>query len=147
MQDKLQTSFKEALDERMLKKQERRSDKKASGKVFVIVGLLFICLGMAGYYYSYKMKTDYDSVPAVITWVGKNGSDDTKAYVAYTYNDRPYESALDYYNSFTMKKGRKITVYIDPEYPDAPEVPVKGLSTFIALMGLVAFGVGMDMKE
>ena len=45
------------------------------------------------------------------------------------------------------KKGKKITVYIDPEYPDIPEVPVNGLSTFIALMGLVAFGVGMDMKE
>ena len=46
-----------------------------------------------------------------------------------------------------FKKGREITVYIDPEYPDIPEVPMNGLSTFIALMGLVAFGVGMDTKE
>ena len=140
-------SFKGALDERMLEKHKKSPDKKASDKVLVIAGLFFICLGLTGHYYSYKMKVDYESVPAVITRIDKVKSKDTRAYVAYTYNDEPYESALDYYNSFTMKKGKKITVYIDPEYPDIPEVPMNGLSTFIALMGLVAFGVGMDTKE
>ena len=147
MQDKLKKSFMEASDERMLKNRRKNSNKKSSDKVLVIAGLFFICLGLIGHYYSYKMKVDYESVPAVITKVGKSRGKDTRAYVAYTYNDVPYESALDYYNAFTMKKGREITVYIDPEYPDIPEVPMNGLSTFIALMGLVAFGVGMDTKE
>lgn len=74
---------------------------------------------------------------AVITKI-----EDGKVYVEYIYNDISYESVLNFYNRFTMKPGKKLTVYIDPKNPGIPRVPKSWYRWSIVLTILAVFEIG-----
>ena len=124
----------------------KRRKKNNDPKIFVLIGFLMVLACCAGVYHDSVIMPKYDAVPAVITQVGK-GRKKNVAYVEYTYNNEQYKKALNYYNAFTMKKGKEITVYIDPKHPDLPYVPAKGIYILLGAIGFWIFASGLTIMR
>ncbi|MBQ6554975.1 MAG: DUF3592 domain-containing protein [Firmicutes bacterium] len=116
---------------------KNKGSEKNTKFAFCVIGIVFVVIGLLMLYSNIRTKQTCDKTPAVITRLG-SGKHKSRAYVEYTYKDKVYNSALSYYNAFTMKEGKPITVYIDPARPDFPKVPTNGMIILFEGMGIMS---------
>ncbi|MDO5156982.1 MAG: hypothetical protein Q4D51_13570 [Eubacteriales bacterium] len=109
-------------------------------KLFIVIGCLFILVGLALLVGSVYVQTQYEKVDSTLT-IHYGRKNRKTAYVEYYYNDVHYtDKGLSSFNGFTMKDGETYTVYINPEKPDQPHtvsymfaIILIGFSTFVLL--------------
>ena len=116
---------------------KNKGSKKNAKTVFYALGIIFIIMGSLMFYGNIRMKQTCDEMPAVITRIG-SCKRKNRVYVEYTYRDKVYNSALNYYNAFTMKEGKPITVYIASASPEFPKVPTNAAIFLLEGMGFAA---------
>lgn len=115
--------------------------------IFVIAGLVFFLIGCAFGIKDINTKTKYEKVESVLT-IYYARDNDKKAKVSYEYNGKQYtDKVLSSFNAFTMKDGKKYTIYINPENPEKPHTTSFALDIIFAGMGAFAAYVGLTKKE
>lgn len=107
-------------------------------RIFSWVGVICILIGLFLIGLSFFYIATYDKVDGIID-VRKSGPNNRiHARITYEYNDVLYEDiGLSSYNAFTMKDGKKCSVYINPEKPDWPKTTNFVFGIIILLFGIV----------
>ena len=114
---------------------------KVTSKMFFGVGLVFCLLGLLGGGIDVYRMVKFDKVEADVH-VTHGTHSGYKAHVGYDYGGTRYEDKiLNSYNAFTMKDGKTISVYIDPDKPNDPHVTSFALEVaFAGFGGLAIWG-------
>ncbi len=89
----------------------------------------------------YKL-THYERVESKVVNVLRR-SNGRHAHVTYEYDGKLYEDiALSYYDAFTMKTGKKLTVLINPAKPEKPHTTMFFMDVLLLLMGYLCILAG-----
>lgn len=97
-------------------------EEKNKKSAFWWVGVLFICVGIFLIGLSVFYLTTYDKVEGELYITKKGRNNNIRVYVTYEYDGKLYEDiGLSSRNLFTMKDGKKYTVYINPKKPEWPK--------------------------
>lgn len=98
---------------------------KNNDKIWLIIGIILIGVGALFAAFSIITISKYDKAEALIsieTHQRSSGKKNKQAYLTYTYNGKIYSDVhINTYNGFTMKDGKNITIYIDPNKPENPK--------------------------
>ena len=133
-------------------KQNKGDIQMSKGKFFIFIGciLLLVALIFGGldiYYAKTYDKTEAEISIVTYTRKGKTGK---RAHVSYEYDGELYEDiALSSYNGFTMKDGKKITVYINPDKPEWPKTTDLTMIVVLIIFGglCIAGGLKSDQND
>lgn len=111
---------------------------KVMGVVFILFGLIFMCVAVKFLYDNLTYDDRYESVSAIISEITtRRDSDGDKhydVYVSYTYEGEAYTNIkLGLYSS-GMREGGRYTIYIDPAKPYSPKTKQPVFVCFIMLL-------------
>ncbi len=85
-------------------------------------GVLLLCVGIWLIGLSVFYLVTYDKVEGELYITKKGYDNEIRVYVTYEYEGKLYEDiGLSSRNLFTMKDGKKYTVYINPDKPEWPK--------------------------
>ncbi len=95
---------------------------KEKKSAFWWAGILLICIGIYLIGLSVFYLATYDKVEGELYITKKGRDNNIRVCVTYEYDGRLYEKkGLSSRNLFTMKDGKKYTVYINPDKPEWPK--------------------------
>lgn len=115
---------------------KKTDNNKKDEKFFLIIGVLLVIAAIALTGYDIYKLTHYERVESKVVNVLRR-SNGRHAHVTYEYDGKLYEDiALSYYDAFTMKIGKKLTVLINPAKPEKPH-------TTMLFYGCVTFPYGI----
>lgn len=112
------------------------------GSIFGGIGLVFLIVGLCSFISGSVNKNKGEEITAVVTAIeryrGSDGDTSHRVYVDYEYDGKEYtDMPLNYYSS-SMRRGKKISITIDPDEPE------NILSTGVNLMlGGIFGGIGL----
>ena len=83
--------------------------------IFIIIGVVFLFIGFSTKNKGEEIKATISNID-IVDRVGDE--DDSKTvYVDYTYKGNKYKNIALSYSDFTMKEGKEINIYVDPNEP------------------------------
>ena len=130
--------------------QNNERDRSKNGVKGAFIAAIFCFILSIGIFCGdMYIRKNYAETPAVIVRIhhGSGTGNGTHAIVRYTYNGENYESALNTYNAFTMKEGKKLNVYINPKRPDLPSGTSRAMSVFAAAIGMIFWIAALKIKN
>ncbi len=127
------------------------TNNNESRKIIFIAGIVLIALGVICAIWNIIKISRMDAVSAEYTieeYVHKGRKGKT-AYVSYEYDNVQYDKiGLHSFNAFTMKDGKKTTVYLMPSHPDSPNVlSFEWVVIFLIFGGAAVFVTKKNKKE
>ena len=103
-------------------------EEKKKKSAFWWTGVGFLCLGVILIGLSVFYLTVCDKVEGMLYITKKGPNNRTQVYVTYEYDGKLYEDiGLSSRNLFTMKDGKKYSVYINPKKPEYPKCKINAL--------------------
>ena len=124
-------------------------EEKKKKSAFWWTGVGFLCLGVILIGLSVFYLTVYDKVEGMLYITKKGPNNRTQVYVTYEYDGKLYEDiGLSSRNLFTMKDGKKYSVYINPKKPEWPKCVDFTFGILTIVFGIVSLKVdAMDKPK
>lgn len=96
--------------------------KENKKSAFWWAGIILLCVGIWLIGLNVFYLVTYDKIEGELYITKKGYHNETRVYVTYEYDGKLYEDiGLSSRNLFTMKDGKKYTVYINPDKPEWPK--------------------------
>lgn len=123
--------------------------KENKKSAFWWAGIIFICVGVWLIGLSVFYLATYDKVEGKLNIIKKGRNNNRCVYVTYEYDGKLYEDrGLSSRNLFTMKDGKKYTVYINPDKPEWPKCVDFTFGILSIVFGIVCIKVdAMDKPK
>lgn len=123
--------------------------KENKKSAFWWVGILLLCVGIWLIGLNVFYLVAYDKVEGELYITKKGYHNEIHVYVTYEYDGKLYEDrGLSSRNLFTMKDGKKYTVYINPDKPEWPKCVDFTFGILSIVFGIVCIKVdAMDKPK
>lgn len=99
--------------------------------ITLIIGIVIIIVSFKDYF---KLKKGIKTKAIVLGFHSDMGSDTYVTRVEFNVNGKPRECDLNFY-SVLLRKGKKITIYYNPNYPS--EIYCSYSIIFTSLLGII----------